>query len=236
MEQYPITKRNKARRMHERAKYDAASVYELLDSALFCHIAYVVDDQPYCTPTLFWRRGDSVIWHGSVGSRMLKEQAKHVDVCLTVTFLDSIVLTRGAFSHAVNYRSAMLFGRASVIEDPDERLQEIESLIDNFLPGRSAHLIPPTPSEMKQAMFLKMPIDEASAKIRNYPASHEIAEYRNHPAWAGEIPIETRIGAAAPCSTLDPGTAKGPELDHYREGDRLDAALLKIRRETKGNY
>jgi uncharacterized protein len=232
MEQYPVSSRNKAKRMRERATYDIAAVHAMLDAALFCHIAYVVDGQPYCTPTLFWRRGNNVIWHGSVGSRMLQAQVKHVDVCLTVTFLDSIVLTRGAFHHAVNYRSAMLFGRASLIEDPDEKLFESKQVIDNFLPGRSDLVVPPTPLELKQASFLKMPIDQASAKIRAYPASHEIAELRDHPVWAGEIPIETRIGTIAPCSLLDPKTPKSPEVELYREGARLDATLLEIRRKA----
>lgn len=228
--QYPITSRNKVKRKRERARYDVETVHELLDSALFCHLAYVIEGQPYCTPTLFWRRGNNVIWHGSVGSKMLNAQAKHIDVCLTVSFLDSIVLTRGAFHLAVNYRSAMVFGRATVIEDPEERRQEAEELIENFLPGRSALAIPPTPGEMKQVIFLKMPIDQAVAKIRNHPASYEVPENRNHPLWAGEIPIETRIGGATPCSTLDPGVPKSPDLDHYREGARLDSTLLQIRR------
>lgn len=230
IQEYAVTGRNKVKRMRERAHYDAATVYELLDSALFGHLAYVIDGQPYCTPTLVWRRGNHVIWHGSVGSKMLNAQAKHIDVCLTVSFLDSIVLTRGAFHLAVNYRSAMIFGRATVIEDPEEKRQEAEELIENFLPGRSAVAIPPTPGEMKQVIFLKMPIDQAVAKIRNYPASHETAENRHHPLWAGEIPIETRIGAAVPCSTLDPGIQKSPDVEWYREGARLDSTLLQIRR------
>jgi len=229
-QEYEITNRNKVKRMRERARYDTETVYELLDSALFCHIAYVIDGQPYCTPTLFWRRGNNVIWHGSVGSKMLTAQAGHIDVCLTVSFLDSIVLTRGAFHLAVNYRSAMLFGRATVIEDPEEKRQEAEELIENFLPGRSSLAIPPTPLEMKQVMFLKMPIDQAVAKIRNYPASHEIAENRSHPIWAGEIPIETRIGAPVPCSTLASGIKPGADVEWYRDGARLDSTLLEIRR------
>lgn len=228
--QYPITARNKVKRMKERGHYDTETIYELLDSALLCHIAYVVEGQPYCTPTLFWRRGNHVIWHGSVGSKMLNAQAKQIDVCLTVSFFDSIVLTRGAFHLAVNYRCAMLFGRAAAIEDPEEKRREADELIENFLPGRSTLVIPPTPSEIKQAMFLKMPIDQAVAKIRNYPASHETVENRHQPVWAGEIPIETRIGKAVPCTTLDPGISKSVDVESYREGARLDTTLLGLRR------
>lgn len=232
-QQYPVTERNKAKRMRERAKYDVETVHAMLDSALLCHIAYVVDGQPYCTPTLFWRRDNNVIWHGSAGSRMLRAQAKGIDVCLTVTFLDSLVLTRGAFHHAVNYRSAMLFGRASLIEDPEEKLFESKQLIENFLPGRNAHVVPATSLELKQASFMKMPIDQAVAKIRAYPASHETDTLRNHPVWAGEIPIETRIREPVPCELLDPSITKSPDVVHYREGARLDQTLLQIRRATR---
>jgi hypothetical protein len=225
-----VTDRNKAKRMRERAHYNTKTVYELLDSALICHIAYVIDGQPYCTPTMFWRRGNDVIWHGSVGSKMLMAQKNHIDVCLTVSFLDSLVLTRSAFHHAVNYRSVMLFGRAAIIDDPQEKQREAEELIENFLPDRNALLIPPTPLEMKQVMFLKMPIDQAVAKIRNFPASHEIAENWGHPVWAGEIPIETRIGKAVPCPNLAPDIEPSPDVERYRKGARLDSTLLEIRR------
>ena len=127
----------------------------------------------------------------------------------------------------------MLFGRATVIEDPEERRREAEELIENFLPGRSSLAISPTPLELKQAMFLKMPIDQAVAKIRDYPASHEVAENRNHPIWAGEILIETRVGRAVPCSTLSPEVNKSPDLEWYREGARLDSTLLEIRRRDR---
>lgn len=234
MEQYPITPRNKAKRLPERTTYDVAKVYELLDAALICHIAYVVEGQPYCTPTVFWRRDDNVIWHGSAGSRMLRAQSKHIDVCLTVSFLDSIVMTRSAFYHSVNFRAAMLFGRASRITNPEEKLRESRHLIDNFLPGRSALTIPATPLQLKQANFMKMPIDQASLKIRAYPASHEPAEHRAHPLWSGEIPVEMRIGALKPCPTLDASVPHSPDLEHYLEGERLDVALAKIRRASVG--
>lgn len=234
MEQFPVTERNKAKRIRERASYDVAAVYALLDASLLCHIAYVVDGQPYCTPTTFWRRDNDVIWHGSVGSRMLKEQAKHVDVCLTVCYLDSVVLTRSAFGHSVNYRSAMLFGRASLIEDPEEKLFESKQIMDHFLPGRSALVVPPTVQELKQVSLLKMPIDQAVLKVRHHPPGYEAAYHRNHPVWAGEIPIETRIGEPVPCVELDPKIAKGPDVQRYHAGARLDETLANIRREYSG--
>lgn len=228
--EFPVTKRNKAKRMRERARYDTETIYRLLDSALICHIAYVIEGQPYCTPTLFWRRGNEVIWHGSAGSKMLMAQSKDIDICLTVSFLDGLVLTRSAFHHSVNYRSAMLFGRATVISDPQEIEREVEELIENFLPDRNALLIPATPQERKQAVFLKMSIDEAVAKVRTQTSSFEPAENQDHPVWAGEVPIEMRIGRAIPCPTLGPNVEPSPELEWYREGARLDSTLLEIRR------
>ena len=231
MEEFPVTDRNKARRLPERATYDIAAVYALLDAALLCHIAYVVDGQPYCTPTSFWRRGNYVIWHGSVGSRMLREQAaNHLDVCLTVTFLDSIVLTRSAFGHSLNYRSAMLFGQARLIEDPQEKRLEADQVMDHFLPGRSAWVVPPTAVELRQVCFLKMNIDQAVVKVRNHPPSYEPAQHRGHRVWAGEIPLATRIAEPVPCELLDPGIVRSPDVEHYRAGARLDTTLTEIRR------
>jgi hypothetical protein len=147
-----------------------------------------------------------------------------------VSYLDSLVVTRGAFGHSVNYRSAMLFGRASLIEDPQEKLLESRQIMDHFLPGRSALVVPATPLELRQVSILKMPIDQAVLKVRNYPASHEPAQHRSHPVWAGEIPIEMRIGNPVACELLDPKIKKGPDLKPYRKGARLDTTLLAIRR------
>jgi nitroimidazol reductase NimA-like FMN-containing flavoprotein (pyridoxamine 5'-phosphate oxidase superfamily) len=228
---YPVSERNKARRMRDRASYDVAAVHALLDSAMLCHIAYLVEGQPYCTPTLFWRRGNQVIWHGSVGSRMLREHAKGIDVCLTVTHLDSFVLTRSAFAHSVNYRSAMLFGKAHLIEDPEEKRLAARDLLDTFFPGRSDLVVPPAPLEVKQASFLKMEIEQASLKVRALPASFETPEYRHTPVWAGQIPIETRALPPVPCETLNEAAANADDIVLYREGGRLDATLAKIRKD-----
>ena len=108
---FPVSERNKVRRLHERGRYDKDGVYAVLDAAMLCHIAYVIDGQPYCTPTAFWREGDHLYWHGSSASRMLRCQKPGLAVCLTVTHLDSLVLARCGFNHSVDYRSAMCFAR-----------------------------------------------------------------------------------------------------------------------------
>ena len=114
---FPVSERNKVRRLHERGRYDKDGVYAVLDAAMLCHIAYVIDGQPYCTPTAFWREGDRLYWHGSSASRMLRRQKAGLPVCLTVTHLDSLVLARCGFNHSVDYRSAMCFGTAHLIDD-----------------------------------------------------------------------------------------------------------------------
>ena len=119
---YPVTPVNRVKRLHERGAYDRATVHAILDAAALCHIAYVVDGQPYCTPTLFWREGDRLYWHGSSASRMLRDQSEGEPVCVTVSHLDGLVLARSGFNHSVDYRSAMAFGHARVVDDPDEKI------------------------------------------------------------------------------------------------------------------
>jgi hypothetical protein len=107
-------------------------------------------------------------------------------------------------------------------------------VIDHFMPGRSGLVVPPTPLELRQVSFLKMDIEQAVVKVRNYPASHEPAQHRGHRVWAGEIPIETLIRAPVPCELLNPSIPKGPDVERYRDGARLDATLSEIRREAAG--
>ncbi len=130
---YPITPVNRLKRLHQRGAYDRATVHAILDAAAICHVAYVVDGQPYCTPTLFWREGDHLYWHGSSASRMLMSQSEGEPVCLTVSHLDGLVLARSGFNHSVDYRSAMAFGHARVVDDPDEKIRALAAMIDRSI-------------------------------------------------------------------------------------------------------
>ena len=141
---YPVTSRNRLRRRHERGHYDRDTVHAILDAAMLCHIAYVIDGQPFCTPTSFWREGDRLYWHGSSASRMVRAQAKGLPVCLTVTHHDAVVLARSGFHHSVNYRCVMAYGQARAVTDPAAKLQAMDAFIDRFYPGRAAVLRPPT--------------------------------------------------------------------------------------------
>jgi len=120
---YSVTERNRIRRKPDRGRFDKATIYDILDSAMVAHIAYTIDGQPYCTPTGFWREGDRLYWHGSSASRMIRTQAKGVPVCVTATHLDAIVLARSGFHHSVNYRSVMAFGTARLVADEAEKMR-----------------------------------------------------------------------------------------------------------------
>ena len=132
MTEFTPTQRSRIKRYHERGHYDKATVYEILDAAFMCHIAYVIDDQPYCTPTAYWRDGDTLYWHGSSASRMLRQHSKGIPVCLTVTHMDGLVLARSGFHSSINYRSVMAYGTAQKIENDDQKLQALLYLLENL--------------------------------------------------------------------------------------------------------
>ena len=221
---YPVDRRNRVVRRHERGHYDHETVHAILDSALLAHIAYVIDGQPYCTPTAFWREGGHLYWHGSSASRMVRFQGQGVPVCVTVTHLDALIAARSAFHHSVNYRSVMAFGTACKVEDPAEVRRGIDTFIDRIYPGRSAELRPPTAQEIKATSFIRMEIDQASAKIRDMHVSDDEADYAL-PIWAARIPIRQVIGAVEPCPRLDPTLPTPPGLTFYQPDRALDQTL-----------
>jgi nitroimidazol reductase NimA-like FMN-containing flavoprotein (pyridoxamine 5'-phosphate oxidase superfamily) len=224
---FAVTNRNRLRRRHERGQYDRASVYAILDAAMLCHIAYVIDEQPYCTPTSFWREGDDLYWHGSSASRMVRAQADGIPVCLTVTHLDGLVVTRSGFHHSVNYRSVMAFGRAQPVTDPADKLRAMDAFIDRFYPRRTAVLRPPIAQEIKAITILKMPIEQASAKVRAVGVVDEAADYAL-PVWSAVIPTQMVIGPAAECERQSPNAdRRAGGVAGYTPGRRLDEVMLE---------
>ena len=223
---YPVTERNKVRRLHERGRYDREAVHAILDAAMLCHIAYVIDGQPYCTPTVFWREGQHLYWHGSSASRMLRAQKPGLPVCLTVTHLDSLVLARCGFNHSLDYRSAMCFGTARLIEDLGEKCRALDAMIDRFYPGRSGGLRPSTPQELKATTVIGMAIEEASGKIRSKGVADDEADYAL-PIYAARFPVAQVIGAAEPCPRLPAGVPYPPGLAGFRPGRRLDELMTE---------
>ncbi len=228
---YPVTPVNRVKRLHERGTYDRAVIHALLDASMLCHIAYVVDGQPYCTPTLFWREGDKLYWHGSSASRMLRSQSEGAPVCLTATHLDSLVLARSGFNHSADYRAVMAFGHARMIEDEAEKMRGIRAMVDRFYPGRTDLLRPPSAQEIKATRFLGMEIEQASAKIRAKGIGDDEEDYAL-PIYAERIPVHTVLGAPEPCARLVGGVARPEGIAGYREGRRLDEAVSEAHKTT----
>ena len=189
------TDRSRLRRSHERGHYDRATIDAILDAQPMCSVGYVIDGAPYVTPTLQWREGDHVYWHGSSASRALRA-GKGAEVCLTVSILDGFVMARSGFHHSVNSRSVMLFGTAFVVPEAEKEAR-LSAFIDGLWPGRAAMLRPNTAQELKATTVLGLKIEEGAAKVRSGGPLDDEEDYAL-PIWAGVIPVETRVGALQP--------------------------------------
>jgi nitroimidazol reductase NimA-like FMN-containing flavoprotein (pyridoxamine 5'-phosphate oxidase superfamily) len=215
---YPVTERSRVRRKHKRASHEHVAVHAVLDAWPLCHVGYVIDGEPYVTPTLHWRAGDRVYWHGSSASRFLSK-VEGERVCLTVSLLDGYVLARSAFAHSVNYRSAMVFGVAHVVDDPDAATAAMRHFVDGLFPGRWDTLRPMTGQEVKATSVLYLDIDEASVKTRSEPpADHDEADF---PVWAGVLPIEMRLASPQPASGPHEGIKLPESLSALLASGRL---------------
>jgi nitroimidazol reductase NimA-like FMN-containing flavoprotein (pyridoxamine 5'-phosphate oxidase superfamily) len=208
------TARSRVKRRSNRAHYDRATVYAVVDAAVLAHVGYVIDGQPYVTPTNCWREGDRLLWHGSMASRMLKTVRDRVPVCVTITHLDGLVMARSAFHHSVNYRSVMLFGRAEMVTDKAEKERALRAFVERVAPGRWPELRPITAQELKATMVVAMPIEEASAKIRTGPPVDDEADHAL-PVWAGVVPLKLTAGRPVADPRLVPGTPIPPSLADY---------------------
>jgi nitroimidazol reductase NimA-like FMN-containing flavoprotein (pyridoxamine 5'-phosphate oxidase superfamily) len=221
---FPVSDRSKVKRLPKRGSQERAEIYAILDSNILCHIAYVIDGQPFVTPTGYWREGDRLYWHGSSASRMLRNQAQGLPVCLTVTHFDGLVLARSGFHHSVNYRSVMAFGRASRIDDPKEKEEAVNAYVERVFPGRNRELRPVDSQELKGTTVLGMTIEDASAKVRTGPPVDDEPDYAL-PVWAGVIPIKQTFGVALPDPRLAAGTVWPRHLAPFADNSRLDDVL-----------
>jgi nitroimidazol reductase NimA-like FMN-containing flavoprotein (pyridoxamine 5'-phosphate oxidase superfamily) len=227
VDDYPVTSRNRVRRRHERARYDRETVHGILDAAMICHLAYVIDGQPFCTPTSFWREGDRLYWHGSSASRMARAQASGTPVCLTVTHHDALVLARSGFHHSVNYRCVMAYGQARAVTDAQAKLRAMDAFIDRFYPGRTAVLRPPTAQEIKAITILEMEIEDAVAKIRCTGVSDEEEDYAV-PVWCAVLPLRTVLGDPEGCPRQLPGVrADAGGMAGFAPGRRFDEVMVE---------
>lgn len=189
----PASDRVRVRRLPERGRYDRATIEDILDRAVVGHVGYVVDGQPFVTPTVVWRTGDRLYWHGSSASRMLRATRDGVPVCVTVTLIDGFVLARSGFDHSIDYRSVMVLGTAHAVDDGEETIAALRALTEKLYPGRWDALRPPTRQELKATSILWTSIDEASAKLRQ-GGPHDEPGDETWPVWAGVIPVRTLVG------------------------------------------
>lgn len=198
------TDRTRVRRLPKRGAYDRATIDAILDEGLVCHAGFVADGQPFVIPTLYARDRDRVILHGSAASRMLTTLEGGVDVCVTVTLADGLVVARSAFHSSMNYRSVMLLGRAHVVDEPEDKMQALRALVDHLIPGRWDDCRLPNDQEMKATLVIALPIDEASAKVRSGPPLDEEEDFATR-YWSGVLPFSHTTGTPIPDPTLLPG-------------------------------
>lgn len=203
----PITERTRVRRLPKRAHYETETIHAIVDEALVCHVGFVVNGAPVVIPTIHWRDGDTLYVHGSAASRMLRSLREGVDVCVTITLMDGLVLARSAFHHSMNYRSVVVFGTAREVTDEAEKIRALETLVDHVVRGRSAEIRPPNEKELRGTMVLALPLDEASAKIRTGGPVDDEEDYAL-PVWAGVLPM--RLTPSAPIAD-DGVTAPVPD-------------------------
>jgi hypothetical protein len=212
------TDRSKVQRRARLGYHDRVIVNKILDEALVVHVGFVVDNQPFVIPMGYGREGDRLYIHGSTASRMLQTLENGVDLCVTATLLDGIVIARSLFHHEMNYRSVVLFGRATLVEGENEKIHALEVLSEQIILGRWEQARKPTTQEVKGTTVLEFPIEEGSAKIRS-GEPHDNAEDYALPIWAGQLPLQLTAGVPIPDSKLSADIAIPEHLIHYHRGD-----------------
>jgi uncharacterized protein len=216
MENSTLTERTKVKRLPARGAYDPETIYAILDEGLICHVGFVAEGQPYVIPTGYARVGDELFIHGSSASRMLRSLSEGIDICVTVTLLDGLVLARSAFHHSMNYRSVVVLGRAELVEDTAEKESALEAFTEHIIPGRWPEIRWPSELELKATSVLKLPIEEASAKIRTGDPKDDEEDYAMN-VWAGVLPLSLIPGTPIPDSRL----SKGIDIPAHVTGFRL---------------
>ena len=196
------TKRTTVKRIPKRGKYDRDTVNSILDEAFICHVGFVIGGHPYVIPTGYARIGNDLYIHGSSASRMLRELADGIDVCVTVTLIDGLVLARSAFHHSMNYRSVVILGKAEMVNDFGEKNKALEAFTEHIIPGRWAEVRWPSDLELKATAVLRMPINEASAKIRTGDPIDDDEDYAMN-IWAGVLPLTLTPGNPVSDQRLD---------------------------------
>lgn len=212
------TERTALKRLPERGAYERKTIYRVLDEGFVCHVGFIFNDEPVVIPMAYGRAGNVLYIHGSAASRMLRELASGIPVCVTVTLLDGLVLARSAFHHSMNYRSVVLFGTACAVKDVRTKLKALQAFSDHVLRGRWTEVRKPNEFELKHTLVLELPLTEASAKIRSGPPVDEDSDY-GLPIWAGELPVSFVAGEPV----ADPRLLPGIEVPDYIRALRVQS-------------
>ena len=194
MPSFPQTERTTLKRLPKRGVFDREIVYGILDEGFICHVGFAVEGQPFVIPTGYARVDDQLFIHGSQVSRMLRTLSSGIDVCVTVTLVDGLVLARSAFHHSINYRSVVVFGNAALVEDRTAKLAALLAFSEHVIRGRWNDVREPTEQELKATTVLSLPLAEASAKVRTGPPIDDEEDYRLN-VWAGVLPLKLSAGA-----------------------------------------
>jgi nitroimidazol reductase NimA-like FMN-containing flavoprotein (pyridoxamine 5'-phosphate oxidase superfamily) len=203
----PPSERATVRRLPKRAVYEQAQIEAILDEGLICHAGFVVEGQPYVIPTAYVRAGGQIYLHGSAASRMLRALASGVEVCVTVTLLDGLVLARSAFHHSMNYRSVVILGKARLVTDPAEKWEALRLFTNHVARDRWEEVRTPNEQELKATIVLALPLTEVTAKVRQGPPLDDEEDYAR-PVWAGVAPVRMEVGSLKPDARLQPGVAQ----------------------------
>jgi hypothetical protein len=214
MTDFTPTERTQVHRLPKRGVYDREVVYRILDEGLVCHVGFVADGKPVVIPTGYGRAGDTLYVHGSPASRMFKALGEGVDVCITVTLVDGLVLARSAFHHSMNYRSVVVFGKATVLEDPAAKREALRVFTEHVARGRWQEVRQPSEKELKATTVLSLPLDEVSAKVRTGPPLDDEEDY-SWPVWAGVLPLELAPFAPLPDDRLPKEVAVPEYVQKY---------------------
>ena len=219
MDSFTPTKRSTLRRLPKRGVYERESVYQILDEGLICHVGFAVEGQPFVIPTGYARSGDTLYIHGAQASRMLRALKGGIDVCVTATLLDGMVMARSAFHHSMNYRSVVVFGKAIAVEDGVEKLAALRALTEHLAPGRWDEVRQPTEGEMRATLVLAIPLEEASAKVRTGPPADDEEDYALA-VWAGVVPLGIVAGEPVADPRLPQGVEPPAHVANYARGVR----------------
>ena len=214
--------RTRVKRYNHLAKYDSETIHGILDAMPMCSVGYVHEGKPVVTPTMQWRDGDRIFWHGSSASRMLRA-VEAQEVCVSVSITDALVLARSAYNYNLNHRSVMVFGQARRVDDDDEKRAQLERFVNKVIPGQWDRLRPVLEKELKATTLMSLPIDEASAKVRTGHTEDDEADYA-FPVWAGLIPVSFSIGTPIPDPRNLPDLEMPPDVLKFGLGEPLPTA------------